>query len=119
MKSRLFLSVLISLVLSSVLSAQNKPEVSYTKSTFPKIFAAILQEAKKKWPNDYEMQVYTIENQCKALSEFIDLILSPEMQKAEMTRIWSQAIVEWSKGTANKNCNKGLEPNEGLDCYFS
>ena len=70
---------------------QLNTHVNYIKDNYPTEYKnTILNYAIKEWGEDYEMIVYTINNQADALYELVNVF------KSENTSIAYNAITEWS-----------------------
>jgi len=64
-------------------------------STADALLERIRKRAAEEWPDNYEMQAYTIKNETKALIEFSRLKTAQGVPDDVMARLRAQAIREW------------------------
>lgn len=67
------------------------------KKEYPLTYANIAKNAANEWPDDYTMQKYVIDQQCKAYNEFKELRASAIVPKDIMTNIMVLALKDWCK----------------------
>ncbi|MCK9421135.1 MAG: hypothetical protein M0Q38_00900 [Bacteroidales bacterium] len=65
--------IFICLLLFSIAGYGQNEDLINVKLEMPLTYANIAKNAAKKWPGDFEMQKYTIDNQCKAFNEYLKL----------------------------------------------
>ncbi len=107
-----FLLIFSLVVLQICLFAQEK---DFVKKEMHLTYDNIAKKAAKKWPGDFEMQKYTIDEQCKALVEYINLSSNYTIPKDIFYQIKGLAYDKWCENDWVK-CS---QDNTTLDANYA
>jgi hypothetical protein len=120
MKKIPFLFLFLCPLLTTI--AQDESKKPFVKENYPKVYSAITVAVEKEWPDDYDVQLYTINLQCDSFYEYISLSsLKAGIPDDIFKQIKNKALKEWSKTSIDAAYTKcrDAEGEKLLDCFYS
>ena len=86
--------LLLFLLIAPVLGyGQLNSNAKLIKENMPTLYETIKKYSESKWDNDYEMIVYTINNQADAFAEISRLMSANDFDQ----NIWYSSVVKWAE----------------------
>jgi hypothetical protein len=86
--------LLLLLLIAPVLGyGQLNSNAKLIKENMPTLYETIKKYSESKWDNDYEMIVYTINNQADAFAEISRLMSADDFDQ----NIWYSSVVKWAE----------------------
>ena len=86
--------LLLFLLIAPILGyGQLNSNAKLIKENMPTLYETIKKYSESKWDNDYEMIVYTINNQADAFAEISRLMSADDFDQ----NIWYSSVVKWAE----------------------